>query len=100
MSLCFYRLPLLASLLFGLAFPLYADPLTQSNPMTDCLNSHILPQMGSNATPESVVNQAFLLCKPFTDGWLSAYPPPRRQQLEHALRRFYLDRLNAALMRR
>lgn len=100
MTLRFCRLPLLSGLLFTLALPLYASPLTQSNPMTDCLNSHILSQYGSDAAPDTVVNQAFLLCRPFTESWLKGYPPARRQQLERALRQFYLDRLNAALIRR
>lgn len=87
-------------LLSGMIPTLHADPLTQSNPMTDCLNNHILPQMGTNAAPAEVVNQAFLICRPFVDGWLAARPVSRRQPLEHALRQFYLDRLNAAIQRR
>ena len=89
-------LTLLLSLLSGAIATLNADPLTHSNPMTDCLNNHIFPQLGSDAQPEEIVNHAFLLCKPFVDSWLVSYPDPCRQQLDRALRQFYLDRLSAA----
>ncbi|MGD8161994.1 hypothetical protein [Pantoea sp. FN0307] len=90
---------LLFSLLVNVMPATLANPLTHVNPMTDCLNGHILPQMGSNEAPEAIVNHAFLLCKPFVDSWLASYPDARRQQLDQALRQFYLDRLNAALNR-
>ena len=90
---------LLAGLLAGVMPMLYADPLTRSNPLTDCLNGQIVPQMGSNEAPEAIVNQAFLLCRPFINDWLTTYPVGRRAPLERALRQFYLDRLNAALNR-
>lgn len=92
-------LSLLLSLLMSVSAPTYADPLTQSNPLTDCLNNYILPQMGSNAAPEEIVDRAFLLCRPYVDSWLAAASDSRRPQLERALRQFYLDRLNAALYR-
>ena len=92
-------LTFLLSMVTGVIATANADPLTQSNPMTDCLNNHILPRLGSNTQPEEIVNHAFLLCKPFVESWLSSYPDPRRQQLDRALRQFYLDRLNAALNR-
>lgn len=90
---------LLSSLLVAFSSGLNADPLTQSNPMTDCLNGYILPQMGSNNAPDEIVNQAFLLCQPFIVRWLETYPTARRQQLDQALRQFYLNRLNTALNR-
>jgi hypothetical protein len=90
----------LFSLMLGMIPALHADPLTQSNPVTNCLNNHILPQMGSTAAPVAVVNQAFLACRPFVDGWLAAMPASRHQPLKDALRQFYIDRLNAALYRR
>lgn len=95
----FWQKRLLVSLLFVFLSPLHADPLSQSNPMADCLNQYILPKMGSNDAPAEIVNQAFLLCQPFIAPWLASYPPIRRQPLERALRQFYLDRLNAALVR-
>ncbi|ARJ42891.1 hypothetical protein B1H58_13225 [Pantoea alhagi] len=88
---------LLLSLLVNVIPATVANPLKHVNPMTDCLNGHILPQMGSNEAPEAIVNHAFLLCKPFIDSWLASYPDARRQQLGQALRQFYLDRLYAAL---
>lgn len=95
----FCALVLLLALVTGEMSAAWANPLTHANPMTDCLNDNILPQMGSNNAPEAIVNRAFLLCKPLVDSWLAGYKEPRRQQLAHALRQFYLDRLNIALNR-
>ncbi|MDR7345509.1 hypothetical protein J2X14_003956 [Pantoea alhagi] len=96
----FCALALLLALVTGEMSAACANPLTHANPMTNCLNDHILPQMGSNSAPEAIVNRAFLLCKPLVDSWLASYKEPQRQQLTHALRQFYLDRLNVALNRR
>lgn len=96
----FCALPLLFALATGEMSAACANPLRHANPMTDCLNDNILPQMGSDRAPEAIVNRAFLLCKPLVNSWLASYQEPQRQQLDHALRQFYLERLNAALNRR
>lgn len=89
------KLLLIIALMLLIPLRLHASPLDQANPMTDCLNDKILPQLGSPLAAEEIVNPAFILCKPLIDRWLAAYPQPeKRQQLYRDLRQYYIALLN------
>lgn len=86
---------LIAMLTLIISLSSVASPLDQSNPMTDCLNDQILPQLNSALPPEQIVNPAFIQCKPLIDGWLAGYPQgEKRQQLYRYLYQFYISLLS------
>ncbi|PKH24484.1 hypothetical protein CIG19_08610 [Enterobacterales bacterium CwR94] len=78
-------------LLIDLSSGVHASPLRISNPLTNCLNDHIVPQAGRNLPPAEIINNAFGRCYNLMEDWLSRYSPARRQQLRQALFDYYID---------